>query len=333
MGGFEVLDDGACPPSAVTLAPDALPGAAESEATAAIPLQSLFHPGDVLDDTYEVRGKIGQGGMGEVYEAYDRALCRRVAIKAAVPGIMPGSIRKEARALAALRDPGIVAVHGVGEHAGVSYVVMECVPGKTLEAHLAAHRVEGTRLAFDEIRDILVGIAGALSVVHRAGMAHCDVKPANVMLAPRNRVVLTDFGIFQAEIDVTNGVARAGSPNYMAPEAIAATVDPGDLYLVDVYALGIVAFELLTGVVPYDHREALRVCWMHVSAPVPNPQALRPDTPPRLVRLVRDMLAKDPNSRPQSMEEVAWQLRHLQAEPPRPCGSPVWPMARGAARE
>jgi serine/threonine-protein kinase len=291
------------------------PSAADSEATDAIPrARGLFHPGDVLNDTYEVRGKIGEGGMGEVYEAYDRALCRRVAIKAAVPG-SPGSIRKEARALAAVRDPGIVAVHGVGEHAGISYVVMECVPGKTLEAHLAIRRAEGSLLPFDEIEDILLGIAEALCVVHRAGMAHCDVKPANVILAPRNRVVLTDFGIFQAEIDVTNGVARAGSPNYMAPEAIAGTVDRGDLYLVDMYALGVVAYELTTAVLPYDHREALRVLWMHVSAPVPDPQALRPDTPPRLVRLVRDMLAKDPKSRPQSMEEIVWQLRRLQVEP------------------
>jgi len=313
MNCSQVSGDGARSPLFVGSTANAPAGAAESEATGAFPVTGgLFHPGDLLNDVYEVRGKIGQGGMGEVYEAYDRVLCRRVAIKAAVRGA-PGSIRREARALAALRDPGIVAVHSMGEHAGISYVVMECVPGKTLEAHLATRRVGGSLLPFDEIEDILVGIADALGVVHRAGMAHCDVKPANVILAPRNRVVLTDFGIFQAESDASTGVDRAGSPSYMAPEAIAGTVDCGDLYLVDIYALGVVAYELTTGVLPYDHREASGVLWMHVSAPVPSPRALRLDTPPRLSRLICDMLAKDPKSRPQGMEEIAWQLRRLHA--------------------
>jgi serine/threonine-protein kinase len=278
--------------------------------------RGLFHPGDVLNDVYEIRSRIARGGMGEVYEAYDRSLGRRVAIKAAFPGI-PGSIHKEARALAALRHPGIVTVHGVSEHAGVSYVVMERIRGTTLEAALEARGAEGAPMPIDEIADILVGIAEALAVVHQAGMAHSDVKPANVILAPHGRVVLTDFGIFQAEIDNANGLARSGSPHYMAPEAIAGDVLPGDLYLIDVYALGVVAFELATGVLPYDDDHVMKILCQHVVTPVPDLQLLRPDAPPRLAHPVSDMLAKDPKARPSSMDGIAWQLRRLRAEAAR----------------
>ena len=278
-------------------------------------IRALFHPGDVLNDVYEIRSRIGAGGMGHVYDAYDLSLGRHVAIKAAVRGV-PGSVHKEARALAALRHPGIVAVHGVGEHAGISYVVMERVRGKTLEAVLDARRAEGTSMEIDEVADILVGLAEALAVVHAAGMAHCDVKPANVILAPDNRVVLTDFGIFQAEIDATHATG-SGTPNYMAPEAIVGDVRPGQLHLVDVYALGVVAFELATGVLPYDDDHVMKILCQHVTTPVPDLQLLRADAPARLVHLVRDMLAKEPETRPSSMDEIAWQLRRVRSETAR----------------
>ena len=229
---------------AVHRAPTAWP----REATAATKPAGLFHAGDVLNDLYEIRGKLGEGGMGEVYEAYDRSLGRRVAIKAARPDV-PVPILGEARALAALRHPGIVAVHGVGEHAGVPYVVMERVPGKTLEAHLQGRRADGTWVTLEEAIDILILVAEALAAVHQAGMAHCDVKPANVILSTGSRVVLTDFGIFRPEIELGAAEVRAGSPHYMAPEAIADDVRPGDRYLVDVYALGVVAHELVAGAI------------------------------------------------------------------------------------
>ncbi|HEY8040746.1 MAG TPA: response regulator, partial [Polyangiaceae bacterium] len=150
--------------------------------------------------------------------------------------------------------------------------------------------------------------------VHHAGMAHCDVKPANVMLAPAGRIVLTDFGIFRPESEIRHDGVAFGSPHYMAPETAACTVQPGELFLVDVYALGVVAYELLTTAVPYDHRSAMAVMGMHLTEPIPDPRALRPDTPPRLAALVKAMLAKDPKNRPQSTDEVAWQLRWLGPE-------------------
>jgi serine/threonine-protein kinase len=268
----------------------------------------LLHAGQLLGGTYEVRAKIGQGGMGEVYEAYDRALHRRVAIKVARPGL-EATIANEARALATIRHPATVAVYALGVDDGVHYVVMERLHGETLEAHVERRRARLDPLGVDEIVHVLTAIAEGLAVVHRAGMAHRDVKPANVMLAPDDRVVLTDFGIFQPEIEVRKGASCAGSPLYMAPEAITTQVTRGELYLVDIYALGIVAYELLTGAVPYDEPDVLRVLWMHVYAPPPDLSACV-GTPAPLVSLVQQMLAKDPEARPQSAEEVAWRLRH-----------------------
>jgi eukaryotic-like serine/threonine-protein kinase len=275
--------------------------------------RDLLGVGEVLAQTYEVRAKLGEGGMGQVYEAWDRALGRSVAIKVAPPH-EKASLNKEARALAALRHPSVVGVYAVGEHDGVAFVAMERVPGKPLQAHLDARREEGTLFTIAEVVDLLIGISEGLAVVHRAGMAHRDVTPANVMLAPGDRVVLTDFGICQPEMDVAGRLHCAGSPHHMAPEAIAMTVDLGELYLVDVYALGVIAFELLTGAVPFDDVGVMKILWMHIHASIPDPAAARPDAPPRLPALVREMLAKDPKDRPQNMEAIGWRLRRLRRE-------------------
>jgi eukaryotic-like serine/threonine-protein kinase len=281
----------------------------------------LFLVGDVLAGVYEIRCKIGEGGMGQVFEAYDRTLGRRVAIKAARRYVTEESVRAEARALAALHHVSAVTVHGLGEHAGIPYVVMERVQGQTLEAYLARWRDGRSRLPAREVVEILAGIADGLAAVHRAGMAHRDVKPANVMLAPDNRIVLTDFGIFRSESDLSWSPC-AGSPLYMAPEAINGGVAPGEQYLVDVYSLGIVAYEMLTGHVPYDDTQPMRVLLMHLHQPVPDPREARPDTPPALAELVGEMLAKDPQARPQGMDEVAWRSRRVAVDHPSSLAAP-----------
>jgi serine/threonine protein kinase len=295
--------------------PRAPPSRPQQARVRGVGAHDLLGVGEVLGETYEVRAKLGEGGMGQVYEAWDRALGRSVAIKVAPPH-EKASLNKEARAMAALRHPSVVGVYALGEHDGVPYVAMERVPGKPLQAHLDARRGEGTRFAIAEVIDLLVGIAEGLAVVHRAGMAHRDVTPANLMLAPGDRVVLTDFGIFQPETDVVDRLQCAGSPRHMAPEAIAMTVDLGELYLVDVYALGVIAFELLTGALPFDDLGVMKILWLHLHAPIPDPAAARPDAPPRLAALVREMLAKDPKDRPQSMDAIAWRLRQLRSEAP-----------------
>ena len=245
--------------------------------------------------------------MGQVYEAHDLLLNRRVAIKVARRHIAI-SIRNEARAMAALRHPALVDVHGVWKHEGMEYAVMERIYGVTLDRHVQTRAATSNPLQLDEILEILRGVADGLGVVHRAGMAHRDVKPANIMLAPNNRIVLMDFGIFRPEIERRPHEPLSGSPWYMAPEAIANKIEPGRAFLVDMYALGILAFELLTGAVPFT-GDMMKVLADQLNTAVPNLAERRPDLPPRLCALVHELLAKEPQDRPQDMQSVEWRFR------------------------
>jgi len=189
---------------------------------------ALLRVGTILNDTFEIRALLGEGGMGQVYEAHDLALNRRVAVKVAWPHIMT-SIRDEARALAALRDPCTVAVYAMGKHGALEYVVMELIHGISLATRLEAHYAAGTRMDTIEAIAILARVADGLAAVHRAGIAHRDIKPGNIMLAPGDRVVLMDFGIFQPVYETGGRRALSGSPAYMAPELFTDTVAPGEL--------------------------------------------------------------------------------------------------------
>ena len=274
---------------------------------------NVFSIGEVLNGVYEIKGILGSGGMGQVFEAHDRALNRRVAIKAHWTHIEPDTVRKEAQALSAIRHPGMVTVYTVGVHRAVHYVVMERVYGVSLDAHLARLNETKQRFALGEAIDILASIAEGLAAVHRAGVAHRDVKPSNVMLAPGNRVVLMDFGIFLPEIDDAIRTAGSGSPDYMAPETINHSIEPGAGYLVDVYAFGVIAFEILTGKVPFQGATPFAIFDQHLRARAPDLTRVRSDVPPRLARLIDELLAKDPRERPQSMETVAYRLRALRS--------------------
>jgi serine/threonine protein kinase len=275
------------------------------------PTRDLFEIGDVLNDTYEIRGVLGQGGMGQVYDAYDRFLHRHVAIKVAWPTIGAWAVRKEAQALAAIRHPGLVCVHHCGIHNGTEYVVMERVSGVNLETQIRRRTHGGRPFAVVEAIEILVALAEGLAAVHRAGIAHRDVKPDNVMVAPGGRVVMMDFGVFLPEFAAGGQETATGSPAYMAPETITGTVGYGGGFLVDVYAFGVVTYEMLTGELPFNGETARDFYLQHLSTPAPPLRAKRPDAPPQLEALVTALLTKDPHDRPQSMDEVAGRLRTM----------------------
>jgi len=277
------------------------------------PTRDLFEVGDVLNDTYEIRGVLGQGGMGQVYDAYDRYLHRHVAIKVAWPNVGASAVRKEAQALAAIRHPSLVSVHHCGIHNGTEYVVMERVGGVNLEAHIRRRTHSGRPFAIVEAIEILVALADGLAAVHRAGIAHRDVKPDNVMLAPGGRVVMMDFGVFLPEFAAGGEENGAGSPAYMAPESISGTVGYGGGFLVDVYSFGVVTYEILTGELPFKGENAREFFMHHLSTPPPQLRAKRSDAPPQLEALVAALLTKDPHDRPQSMDEVAGRLRKMLA--------------------
>jgi serine/threonine-protein kinase len=273
--------------------------------------RTIFAIGELVSGVYEVMGLLGEGGMGQVFEAVDHVLNRRVALKAsfAEPHIPP--IVKEARALAAFRHPSLVTVHTLGEHRGLDYIVMERVYGTSLADHLERRAATGRPIEVREGLELLVAVTEGLSVVHRAGLAHRDVKPDNIMLTADQRVVLMDFGLVLADFEIAAQTTIAGSPPYMAPEALSNTVEAGSGHLVDLYALGVTAFELFAGRRPVECESLAELWRRHATEAVPRLDAVRDGLPPRLVQLVAELMAKDPGERPQSAEAVAWQLRAI----------------------
>lgn len=285
----------------------------DAEAT---PEGPIFAVGDVLLDTYEIRAIIGHGGMGQVFDAHDRGLGRRVAIKANYEHVAQ-SVRTEAQALAAVRHPGVVAVHTLAKHAGVDFMVMEHVSGVTLGHHLGRLGRDGLPLV--ERLEMLIAIADGLAAIHRAGISHGDVKPANVLLAATGRVVLTDLGLVRAAYEPDEGLV-AGTPAFMAPEIVSPLFASAGWHLVDVYAFGILAYLVLTGDLPYDAESDLDVVLMHAESPIP----LLPDDtgiPKRLIELVAQLMAKEPNDRPATMDAAVWQLRAAKDDIARAAGT------------
>jgi serine/threonine-protein kinase len=270
--------------------------------------------GEIVADVYEVRALLGAGGMGEVYGAHDRLLNRRVALKVVRPGIASEYLVGEGRALAAIHHPGIVAVHTMGTHRGISFLVLERVSGLSVDRLLNERRARGERFGIGEALELLVAVADALAVVHRAGLAHRDVKPGNVMLAPGGRVVLMDFGLVLPYADREGHRSVAGSLQYMAPEALSGNVAEGSANLLDVYALGVLAFELLTGVAPFDGTEAAELYRAKTRARLPRVRDYRSDVPVAVDALVAQLLTPDPNDRPSGAEAALWQLRALRAQ-------------------
>jgi serine/threonine-protein kinase len=272
-------------------------------------LQRIFAEGELVGGVYQVGPVLGVGGMGQVFEARDHELERNVALKVAWPDSKAPPLRNEARALAAFRSLNLPTVHALGNHRGLDYLVMERIYGLPLGDHLEWYHNEGQTMALAEAIDLLIPLAEGLATVHQAGIAHRDVKPDNVMLTPDGRVVLMDFGLVLPELEVARQAAAAGSPAYMAPEALANQVEPGRGHLADLYSLGVIAFLMLAGRVPRPATDLQRLWDMHLRDPVPTVDEYRSGVPEELLRLISDLMAKAPSDRPQSAEAVAWRLK------------------------
>jgi serine/threonine-protein kinase len=272
----------------------------------------------LLSDTYEIRAVLGNGGMGQVFDAQDVGLVRRVAIKANFADIeLQFSIRNEARALAALRHPGVVGVYALGCHDGIDYMVMEHVSGVTLAHHL--ERL-GDGMPLPERLDVLVAIADGMAAIHRAGISHGDIKPENILLAASGRVVLMDLGLVRAAYEPDRGIV-AGTPDYMAPEIIVGRQLGTERHLADVYAFGVLAYRMLAGTLPYHGKDPIDVLIGHADGAVPKLSDAA-NVPRRLSELVTSLMAKDPNDRPVSMDAVVWQLRAAKEDVTRQSAEP-----------
>lgn len=253
--------------------------------------------------------------MAQVWEARDHVLDRRVALKAAWPNPNLPPLRNEARALAAFRHPSLVTVHALAEHRGIEFIVMERIYGITLADHIEQRINAGAQFKVEEVLSPLIDVAEGLAVVHRAGIAHRDIKPDNIMLTADSRVVLMDFGLVLPEFDVNSQKMVAGSPPYMPPESLSNSVERGDGQLVDIYALGVLAFEMLAGHRPFYKANDMAELWnMHTEGFIPNIADERDDLPKGLAALITELLAKDPSARPQSAEGIAWSLKRMRAE-------------------
>lgn len=279
-----------------------------------------FAIGDVVGGgRYRLGELLGAGGMGVVYGARDLRLDRPVAIKVArTPELRP-ALRAEARALAAVRHPGVVVVHAMDEQDGHDLLVMERLVGRSLQARIDEAARTKRRFGIGETIDLLAALADVLSAAHAAGLAHRDLKPGNVMVCGA-RVVLVDFGLVMPEVEIGHHDLAAGSAEYVAPEVILRAVAPGQGPLVDLYALGVLGFELLTGRTPFAARTVEQTLQNHLTKPVPDLGALRPEAPPGLVALIVDLLRREPDARPPSAEAVLWQLSALRGPDARVAG-------------
>ena len=259
----------------------------------------------VLGDHYRLGERIADGGMGSVYRAVDESLGRPVAVKvlrrelADDPTFLE-RFRREARTAAALSHPGVAGVYDYGELGGQPFIVMELVEGETLAERIAARG----RLAWEETFALGEQVARALAAAHGCRLVHRDVKPANVLIGPGGRAKVTDFGIAKAATSstLTRTGMVLGSANYVAPEqAKGDQVGPA----ADLYALGCVLFEAVTGRTPYAGRNPVAIATQHVSAPVPDPRQHRRDLPVPAARLIQRAMAKEPGDRFASASAMA----------------------------
>jgi hypothetical protein len=304
----------------------------------------------VLGGRYRLGEEIAVGGSARVVAAVDERLSRRVAAKLvdvrAVEASDPAARQRflrEARTAAGFSHPHAVAVFDAGEDAGVLFLVMELVDGPSLARLLA-----GGPLAVDRAVRIASQVLAALEAAHLSGVVHRDVKPANVLLTASGDAKLADFGIAKRFDDLTDSVTRTGfvvgTPRYLAPEqALGQPLTPAT----DVYAVGVLLYEMLTGEAPYHGATPAETALAHHVAPVPDLMARRPDVPPGVAAVVARALAKDPRERYASAGAMATALQRSPtdtqvmpagaarapagASPRQRARRPLWPFAAFAA--
>jgi hypothetical protein len=280
-------------------------------------LQEMDLVREALASEYEIIEELGRGGMAMVYRARDRHLEREVAIK-----VLPFSLafdaefverfQREARTAAQLEHPNIIPIYRVGRSGRVIYFVMKFLRGGSLSTVLAERR----KLSPPEIRRLLVEAGGALGYAAQRGIVHRDIKPDNFMFDEFGQCVLTDFGIAKAASGqkLTGTGMSIGTPHYMSPEQARAQAIDGRS---DIYSLGVVAYQALTGTVPYDGEDSFSIGYKHITEPVPVPQLITADER-RIFEVIKRMLMKDPADRFQSCEEL---VASIQGQPIAAAGS------------
>src|SRR3954470_17640316 len=266
----------------------------------------------VVDGRYRITHRIGSGGMADVYCARDAHLGRDVAIKVLHRRFSRDRefverFKREASAAASLNHPNVVNVFDRGEHDGTYYIAMENLPGRTLKQVIQQEAPLGQRRTID----LAIQILQAAGFAHRRGVVHRDFKPHNVIVGPDDRLKVTDFGIARAGAsEITETGSIMGTAQYISPEqAQGHRVEAAS----DIYSIGIILYEMLTGRVPFEGDSAVAIALKHVSEQPPRLRDLRPDVNPRLEQAVGRALLKDPAQRYASADEFIAALEQARA--------------------
>ena len=283
---------------------------------------------------YRLVEKLGQGGMAQVYKAYQPDLDRYVAVKILHPHLtgdpdFNARFRREARAVAALEHPNIVRIYDFDAAEGLAFLVMECVEGTNLRTRLRDMAGRGELLDLAQVAHIVAALADALDYAHRQGVVHRDLKPSNILIDAEGRPVLNDFGIARMldATAITDSGGTLGTPAYMSPEQ--GQGEPGDARS-DIYALGVLLYQLCTGQVPFDADTPYAIILKHITAPLPPPRTLRPDLPEAVERVILKAMAKDPAGRFQTAGDMARAVRAAFEPAARP--APAAPQERQGGR-
>jgi tetratricopeptide (TPR) repeat protein len=266
-----------------------------------------FAPGATIAGRYRLEKKIGQGGMAAVFKAFDLELEENIALKVfgaeKTSEVLVARFKQELKLSRQLLHPNIIRLYDIGVHQGHRYISMELLVGESLK-----ERLHEQRLGLETALDYLVQACQGLQSAHDAGVVHRDVKPDNFFITDRGVLKVMDFGIAKqyAAPGVTVAGSIAGTPLYMSPEQISnfGTVS----HLTDLYALGVCAYEMFTGSVPFNHQELVPLLMMHVSEPPEPPRKRNPQLPLELEAAVLKLLEKDPSRRYQSCRDLAQEL-------------------------
>ena len=269
--------------------------------------------GRLVDGRYRVRARIARGGMATVYVATDLRLERRIALKVMHAHLSDDSafqsrFIQEARSAARLADPHVVNVFDQGQDGELAYLVMEYLPGITLRELLR----EQKRLTITQTITIMDAILAGLAAAHRAGIVHRDVKPENVLLAEDGRIKIGDFGLARATTaNTATGQQLLGTIAYLAPELVTrGTADARS----DIYALGIMLYEMLVGEQPYKGEQPMQIAFQHATESVPRPSIRNPAIPEQLDELVLWATEKSPDERPDDAQQMLERLRAIERE-------------------
>lgn len=265
----------------------------------------MIAKGQLINDRYEIQRLIGEGGMANVYLAKDTILDRRVAVKV-LRGDLAGDekfvrrFQREALSASSLSHPNIVEIYDVGEDDGNFYIVMEFIEGKTLKQLIKKRGV----LSLPESMDIMLQLLDALSTAHDSYIIHRDIKPQNIMIKESGLVKITDFGIAMAlnSVELTQTNSVMGSVHYLPPEQASGK---GSTIRSDIYSLGILMFEMLTGKMPFKGDSAVEIALKHMKEPLPSVKQLNPVVPQSVENIILKAAAKNPKNRYRDVREMA----------------------------